>query len=79
MNNMNEPRTCKIKEQVIHDPVSGLTFQFEVTALGETSMKVFGESLTLGNRDFAFDESGNLVGRGTATVGPNFPTFNVRL
>lgn len=62
-------KLCPIREQIIEDPVTGLTFQFEVTPSGEARMRVYGDSLKLGNRDFAFDTDGELAGTGTATRG----------
>lgn len=56
-----------IKEQIIEDPVSGLTFQFEVKPCGEFKLRIFGESLTFGNREFDFSPDGREVGAGTFT------------
>lgn len=59
-------QSCSILEQIIEDDVTGLTIQFERAADGETRMRIYGD-LPLGNRDFSFSESGELVGTGTAT------------
>lgn len=76
---MFERKICPIREQVIEDPTSGLTIQFEVAADGTARLRVFGDGLEYGNRDFAFDSRGDLTGRGTALVGPNRPTVLVDL
>ena len=59
-------RACVIREQIIDDLVTGLTFQFEQTENGEARMRVYGD-LPFGNRDFAFTAEGELAGTGTAT------------
>ncbi len=56
-----------VKEQIIEDPVTGLTFQFEVMPDGEFKLRVFGACLPLGNREFNFDEQSKWVGSGTFT------------
>ncbi len=62
-------KTLKIKEQLINDPVTGLTLIFRVTPSGEARLHLSGESLPFGNRDFQFDENGELAGTGTGTGG----------
>jgi len=74
-----EPRACNIKEQVIEDPVSGLTIQFEVGANGHTYMRIYGDCLRHGNREIEFGGSGLEAAAGTAMVGPHRPTWSVRL
>lgn len=76
---MQVQKKCQITEQVIEDPVSGLTFQFEKMPNGDTSMRVYGESLEFGNRTFEFNEDGTLIGRGTTTNGKCRPTWRVDL
>lgn len=63
----------KIQDQIIEDAASGLTIQFETVGDGTMRMRLFGECLLLGNRDFAFGQHGEHVGSGTATVGPMKP------
>jgi len=76
---MLQNKLVTIKEQIIHDPASGLTIQFESAPDGTPRLRVYGQNLEFGNRDFAFDGSGDLVGRGTALAGPNRPTIRVNL
>lgn len=60
---------CQIREQVFEDPVTGLTFQFEAVPNGEYRLRVYGESLPFGNREYMFDKDGTRIGAGTHTVG----------
>lgn len=62
---------CALREQIIEDPVSGLTFQIAFVADDKDSpvrLKVFGD-LPYGNREFLFDAGGALNGTGTAVGG----------
>lgn len=61
---------CAIREQIIEDPVSGLTFQFLLVPKSDAPvrMRVFG-NLPYGNREFSFDCDGNREGAGTALHG----------
>lgn len=68
--------TLKIKEQIIEDPVTGLSFQFVVVP-GSTArfrLRVFG-NLPCGNREFLFDENGEEAGAGTALSGSCHPSW----
>ncbi len=56
---------CKIREQIIEDPVSGLTLQFEVRDNGTTKLLIYG-NLPYGNRDFIFDQGGEMTASGVA-------------
>ena len=57
-----------IREQIIEDPVSELTFQFIRTPSGEAIIRIFG-NLPLGtNRELIFDQDGQLAGAGTSLV-----------
>lgn len=56
-----------VKEQIVEDPVSELTFQFEVMPDGEFKLRIFGNSLAYGNRELSFDKTGKQVGAGTFT------------
>ena len=58
-----------IREQIIEDPVSGLTLLFEVeenTGLGK--LKIYGD-LPHGNRVILFDRNGSEAGGGTCLTG----------
>ena len=59
--------TCQIKEQIIEDPISGLTLQFVKYDKKSTvgcQLKIFG-NFKHGNRDIIFDEEGAEAGGGT--------------
>jgi hypothetical protein len=58
-------KTLAIKEQMIDDPVTGLTFIFRVTPSGEARIHIMGDILPFGNRDFQFDTNGEEAGAGT--------------
>jgi hypothetical protein len=60
-----------VKEQIVEDPASGLTFQFEVVpgSTAEFRLLIYGETLPFGNREIVFDCDGVLAGGGTATRG----------
>lgn len=62
-------QTCNIKEQLIGDPVTGLTLLFRVTPDGEARLHLLGDNLPFGNRDFQFDINGKLAGTGTGIYG----------
>jgi hypothetical protein len=47
-----------IREQIIEDPASGLTLQFEIREDGRPQLLIFGESLPFGNREILFDHQG---------------------
>jgi hypothetical protein len=74
MASLNESGEWKIREQVVTDRLSGLTFQFEVLPSGYPVFRVFGD-LPFGNREFVFDKNGERNGAGTALVGPTKPTW----
>ena len=68
--------TLKIKEQIIEDPVTGLSFKFIVVP-GSTAryrLRIFG-SLPYGSREFLFDEDGAEAGAGTAMGGSCRPSW----
>lgn len=56
-----------VVEQIVEDPASGLTFQFEVMPNGESRLRIFGDSLPLGNREIIFDRNGEEAGAGCYT------------
>lgn len=57
-----------IKEQRIEDRGSGLTLVFDALPDGTTRLRICGENLPFGNRDFIFNHEGELAGGGTATI-----------
>ena len=61
-------RICSIKEQIIHDPASGLTFQFELDEMGRTRFRVFGDAMPSGNWEIGFEKNGNLSFSGTSLM-----------
>lgn len=62
-----DAKICLIREQIIEDEVTDLTFQFSFVN-GTARLKVSGDSLPFGNRDFIFDENGELGATGTAMI-----------
>ncbi len=56
---------CSIREQLIEDPVSGLTLQFDRLDNGTTKLLIYGD-LPYGNREFIFDERGEQIASGVA-------------
>jgi hypothetical protein len=68
-----------VREQIIEDPASGLTFQFEVMPDGKPRLRVFGDKLRFGNREIIFDENGEEAGAGTATAGLCRPAWLERV
>ena len=75
----DEGATCRIREQIIHDPASGLTFQFELDSTGFTRFRIFGDAIPFGNREIAFSPDGMEAAVGTATKGLSRPTWAVRV
>ena len=63
-----------LREQIIEDEVSGLTIMVELTKSGEGRLRILGD-LSFGNRDFAFDPDGRLVGTGTSIHGCRRPSW----
>ena len=55
---------CQVREQIIEDPASGLTLQFECSD-GRLRLVIAGPPLTLGNREILFDEQGRETAAGT--------------
>ena len=68
---------CSIREQIIEDPVSGLTFQFELRPETDAPvrLRIFGSALPYGDRELIFDREGNEAGAGTALGGSCRPTW----
>ena len=65
-----------IKEQIIEDPVSGLSFQFSVIEGSDSPfrLRVFG-GLPNGNREFVFDKKGIRTGAGSTIGGICRPSW----
>lgn len=59
---------CSIREQIIDDPVSGLTLQFERYEDGRCVLRIFG-NLPFGNREIGFEDNGSLGWTGTSLAG----------
>ncbi len=74
MESMDPIREWKVSEQIIEDPVTGLTLQFEVLPDGLYACRVFG-GFPLGNREFRFDRDGQELGASTDMQGPAKPTW----
>jgi len=68
MDLINGPGEWKIREQIIEDPATGLSIQFEALPDGEFAIRLFGECIRFGNREFVFDTHGEFAGAGTALV-----------
>jgi hypothetical protein len=60
-------QTCAIKEQILEDPVTGLTLQFELRDDGTTKLRIYGRDLPFGNREIIFDAEGKEEGAGVFT------------
>jgi hypothetical protein len=67
-------KMCQIREQILRDEVTGLTLQFEVDDLGRTRLRLYGDSLLFGNRQFGF-ENGEMTFAATQTVGKCKPAW----
>lgn len=62
-------REIRILEQLIEDPVSGLTLQFAFNPNDGTSrLRLFGD-FRYGNREFIFNSEGQEAGAGVALTG----------
>jgi hypothetical protein len=66
MSEHSNPQDWVIKEQVVTDPVSGLTFEFAVSEDGEPHLTVYGDSLVFGNRTIVFHLDGQAATGETA-------------
>jgi hypothetical protein len=67
---------CSIREQIIDDPASGLTFQFIHKPGSDAPYRlvIFGD-LPHGNREILFNEDGAEAGAGTALTSSCRPTW----
>jgi hypothetical protein len=63
-----------LREQIIEDEVTNLTLMIERTPSGEGRIRILGD-LPFGNRDFAFDSEGRLVGTGTGVHNCRRPSW----
>jgi hypothetical protein len=62
-------KTWSVREQIVEDPVTGLTFQFEVMPdRGLPVLRIYGD-LPFGNREIIFSSQGEEAGAGSATSG----------
>lgn len=67
---------CEIREQIIEDPVSGLSFQFVYVPESDAPvrLRIVGD-LAFGNREILFDRNGAEAGAGTSLVGSCSPSW----
>ncbi len=71
-----------IKEQIVEDLPTGLTFQFEKIEMdpsGPFRLRIFGESLPYGNREIIFSPDGTIEGGGTFMGGLCKPTWQTKI
>jgi len=68
--------TLKVLEQIVEDPVTGLTLQFSVVPGAKTPfrLRIFGALLT-GSREIRFDANGKKAGSETALLDVHRPTW----
>ena len=67
---------CHILEQIIEDPVSGLTIQFSLAPGTDAPVRVsIHGDLPYGNREFLFNDKGAEAGAGTALAGSCRPSW----
>lgn len=71
----------QVREQIVEDPVSGLTIQLEVIpgTSAPFRLRLFGGRLPFGNREICFSPCGEKVGAGTTTVGACRPGWLTQL
>ena len=77
---------CVIAEQIIEDPATGLSLQFEVRKgyhlgklVDETVLTIFGDALPFGNREIVFSPDGAKTATGTSTRGLCKPSWLTRI
>ena len=75
--NNEKARAWQISEQILEDPVSGLTFQFELAPDGNCHFRVYGD-LPFGNREFIF-ENGAHVAAGSLINCQTKPVWTMRI
>ena len=69
-------KPLKIMEQLIEDPVSGLTLRFQRMPDGTQKLKLFGD-FQFGNREFIFNAEGQEAGAGVALTDPFGPSCDL--
>ena len=55
---------CRVREQIIEDPATGLILQFECED-GRLRLLLAGRAMSVGNREILFDDEGREAGAGT--------------
>ncbi len=67
---------CAIREQIIEDRATGLTFQFVHVPESDAPIRllIFGD-LSFGNREILFDKNGVEAGSGTLIAGSCRPSW----
>jgi hypothetical protein len=55
---------CRVREQIIDDPASGLILQFECDD-GRLRLVIAGKAMAIGNREILFDQEGREAAAGT--------------
>lgn len=75
-----EAKDWTVKEQIIEDLVTGLTFQFEIDEESTAPMrlKIYGK-FPFGNREIIFDKNGEEAGSGSLVSGHCRPSWKVDL
>jgi hypothetical protein len=63
---------CRIREQILRDDASGLTFQFEVDPQGRTLFRIFGDAMPGGNWEVGFEDG--IVSFTGTSLGGTCPT-----
>lgn len=67
---------CTIREQIIEDPVSGLTLQFVLAPDSTAPVRlVISGDFPYGNREILFDRNGIEAGAGTSVAGSCRPSW----
>lgn len=57
-----------MQAQVFHDEATGITLSLWRTPSGEGRMRLSGDAISFGNRDYQFDHDGRLIGTGTSVT-----------
>ena len=65
---------CAVREEIIEDDASGLTFQFEQDEAGTTRLRIHGD-LAFGDREVYFDADGHEDGTGTTLTPQCCPSW----
>lgn len=76
----NQPDgVCPVREQIITDEATGLTFQFELDEDGCTRFRIFGRALPCGNREIILNPEGRHTASGMILRGLTKPTWRTRM